>query len=395
MVANVANYAYNILMARFLGPELFAALAALLASMAIIGVPVAAILMGFAKFAADLQSERAPGKLHYLWLSALKIIGLLGALLALIAILFAGPITRSLGIAAPLPFILLMTSIPIGLLAAVNRGIVQGLERFWTYAASISAEGITKVVAGLLLVMLGFQLTGATLAIFLASIVAFATLLPALWPLRKTPVVTFPRRSLLQFSFFTLAITLVVTLFLNADVIVAKAVLPAEIAGRYAAASTIAKIIPYIVSAVVSAMLPRIAQLVTKGQPVTSILHEALLLTAGTGGGIYLLYLLLPRFVLGLLYGSLYLEAAPLLATLGGAMLIYAVANVFLTYFLSTKDARVSWALGISVLGLLLLISLYHASAQQLATALLSASALLLTSLGITFAVSREEKHAD
>ncbi len=388
-VANVTNYLYTIVMARFLGPELFAALAALLATMTVIGVPVQAILLGFTKFAADLESEQATGKLRYLWLSALRIIGSLGTLLALVAIAFVGPITAALGIDAPLPFILLMLSIPIGLLVAVNRGVVQGLERFWAYAGSISAEGLAKVGFGILFVYGGYQLVGATGAVLAASVVAFLSLLPSLWPLTKVKSVPFARRQLLRFSFFTLAITLVITLFLNIDVIVAKAFLDGEAAGQYAAASTVAKIIPYIVSAVVSAMLPRIAQLVTKGEQSSGVLREAMLLTGGVGALIYGLYLLIPAKILGLLYGSLYLGAAPLLATLGGAMLLYAIANVLLTYFLAAKDARVLWSLAISTLGLFLLIGLSHNSATELATALLGASSLLLVSLTITFALTR------
>lgn len=390
-VANVTNYLYNIVMARFLGPELFAALAALLATMTVIGVPVQAILLGFTKFAADLESAQARGKLKYLWLSALQVIGALGFLLALVAILFVGPITRSLNIDAPLPFILLMISIPIGLLVAVNRGIAQGLERFWAYALSISAEGIAKVGFGILFVYGGYQLVGATGAVLAASLVAFLSLLPSLWPLTKIESIPFARRELLRFSFFTLAITLVITLFLNVDVIVAKAFLDGDAAGHYAAASTVAKIIPYIVSAVVSAMLPRIAQLVTKGEQHTGVLTEAMVLTGGVGIAIYALYLLIPTKILGILYGSLYLDAAPLLATLGGAMFIYAISNVLLTYFLSTKDARVLWSLCISTIGLFAFITLGHNTAQQLATALLSASGLLLVSLGITYALTRHK----
>lgn len=388
-VANVTNYLYNIVMARFLGPELFAALAALLATMTVIGVPVQAILLGFTKFAADLESENSRGKLKYLWLSALQVIGALGFVLALIAILFVGPITRALGIDAPLPFILLMISIPIGLLVAINRGVVQGLERFWSYALSISAEGLAKVGFGVLFVYGGYKLVGATGAVLAASLVAFASLLPSLWPLSKVESIPFARRELLRFSFFTLAITLVITLFLNVDVIVAKAFLDGDAAGHYAAASTVAKIIPYIVSAVVSAMLPRIAQLVTKGEQHTGVLTEAMILTVSVGAIIYALYLLVPAKILGILYGSLYLDAAPLLATLGGAMLIYAISNVLLTYFLSTKDARVLWSLGISTLGLFVAIGLSHNSAEQLAVALLSASSLLLVSLSITYALTR------
>lgn len=388
-VANVTNYLFNIIMARFLGPELFSALAALLATMTVIGVPVQAILLGFTKFAADLESENSPGKLKYLWLSSLQMVGLAGAVLALVAIAFVGPITHSLHIDAPLPFILLMISIPIGLLVAINRGVVQGLERFWAYTLSISAEGITKVGVGILLVYGGYRLVGATGAVLAASVIAFASLLPSLWPLTKIESIPFARRQLLRFSFFTLAVTLVITLFLNVDVIIAKAVLSSAAAGQYAAASTIAKIIPYIVSAVVSAMLPRIAQLVTKGEQHTGVLKEAMLLTGGVGLAIYALYLLIPTKILSILYGSLYLNAAPLLATLGGAMLIFALSNVLLTYFLSTKDIRVLWSLGISTLGLLILVGLYHGSAQQLATSLLSASSLLLVSLGITYAVTQ------
>lgn len=390
-VANVTNYLYNIVMARFLGPELFAALAALLATMTVIGVPVQAILLGFTKFAADLASEDARGKLRYLWLSALQVLGVLGGLLALIAIAFVGPITRSLNIDAPLPFILLMLSIPIGLLVAVNRGVAVGLERFWAYAASISAEGLAKVGFGILFVYGGYQLVGATGAVLAASVVAFVSLLPSLWPLTKVESIPFARRQLLRFSFFTLAVTLVITLFLNVDVIVAKAVLDGEAAGQYAAASTVAKIIPYIVSAVVSAMLPRIAQLVTKGQQHTGVLTEAMVLTGSVGALIYLLYLLVPTKILGILYGSLYLDAAPLLATLGGATLLFAMANVLLTYFLSTKDARVLWSLAASTLGLCVFIALGHSTAQQLALALLASSSLLLISLGTTYALTRHK----
>lgn len=382
-IANITNYAYNIIMARFLGPELFASLVALLATMTIVGIPAMAILLGFTTFAADFKGS--PGKIRYLWISGLRTVGIAGVIIAAIAIALAGPVLDFLNVEHTLPYILLMASIPVGLLAAINRGLVQGMERFWSYAASISGEGITKVVLGLLFVLGGYQLGGATAALLGAGVVAFLLPLPALRPLLRVQAEPFPRRTLLSYSVFTTFVTLVIILFLNADVIAAKAFLPADVAGRYAAASTIAKIIPYAVSAVVSAMLPRIAQLVTKQERDTPVLIEATVLTLMGSLAIYAVYLLVPETVLGVLYGTLYLDAAPLLGTLGGAMLTYALANVFLTYFLSTKDTRVTWALTVSGLALLTLLFRFHASAEDLADAVLGSTLVLLASVGATY----------
>ena len=385
MVANVSNYAFTILMARLLGPSIFAALVALLATMTIVGIPANALLVGFLKFAADFASQGELGKLRYLWASSLKFTGVFGLIVVGIAVVAAKPITNLLHIGQPIAFTILILGIPLGLMAAINRGLLQGLERFSVFAISVSAESITKVALGVALVLAGYQLNGATLAISIAGAVALLSTWPGIHHLRKEKTVKFKRRTLIQLSFLTLIITLVGTVFLNIDVIVAKIFLSNSEAGQYAAAATIAKIIPFLVSAIATVMMPRVAQLAAKNKNHQGALTEALSFTTLAGATVYLVYVFAPQFVLKILYGVRYLDAAPLLIPLGGAMLLYTLANVFLYYFLSIGCRQVFWALGVSALSLIGFIAASHSTANGIAIAMLEACAVLIIGLATTY----------
>jgi len=390
MILNVANLVFNVLMVRLLSPGNFGALAALVGTMAIVGIPASALLNGFLKFAADFTSRNELGKLRYLWASSLRFTGLLGVIAMIIAIVAAGPITTALHVNQPEAFIFLLLSIPIGLMAFINRGLVQGLERFEIYALSLGAEGITKVIAGFFLVTVGLQLNGAALAISIAAIAALVSTWPGVHHLRREEPVRFQRRTLLQFSALALVVTLVGTVFLNADFIVAKRFLSADNAGAYAAVSQLAKTILYIVSAIATAMMARVARIHAEGGDDRPVLIQALKFTGAASLAIFAVCAAAPRWVLGL-YAPRYVGSVALLLPLSEAMLLYALANVLIYYFLSIGSTRIVWALVVSAFAFVGLLSLQHGSASELATAMLSSCAVLFVTLTATYLTTKPQ----
>lgn len=384
MILNVANLLFNVLMVRLLSPSNFGALAALVGTMAIVGIPASALLNGFLKFAADFSSRNELGKLRYLWASSLRFTFLLGIVGALVAIVAASAITNSLHVNQPEAFVILILSVPIGLMAFINRGLVQGLERFDVYALSVSAEGITKVVLGAALVLAGWQLNGAALAISLAALAALASTWPGVHHLRAEKPISFKRRTLLQFSALALVVTLVTTVFLNADFIVAKRFLDADSAGAYAAVSQLAKTILYVVSAIASAMMARIANLHAEGSDGRPVLTQAIKFTAATSLAMFVVCAAAPQFVLGL-YAPRYMESVALLLPLATAMLLYALANVYIFYFLSIGSVKITWALLASAIAFSIFLANSHATALGLANAMMSSCAFLLVALLATY----------
>ena len=123
--------------------------------------------------------------------------------------------------------------------------------------------------------------------------------------------------------------------------------------------ATIGRIVLYIPTAVVALMFPRVAGQHAQGRATTALARRALLVTVGLCALIILAFLARPDLIMRLLFGQQFLGEAALLAPYGIAMLLLALVNVWMLYFLAVQETR--YTVFLLMGALLLLVVLFTA----------------------------------
>jgi O-antigen/teichoic acid export membrane protein len=219
----------------------------------------------------------------------------------------------------------------------VERGALQGFQRYRVVALSIVGEALARIVFGLVLVALGLDVTGA----FLATGLSLAAVAAALaLPLRRLlpphrPHVAARLRDLLAGAWMpVLGLTLLFALQ-EVHVIVVKHEADADTAGSYAVAAVAAKAIIWVAVGLGMYLLPEAARRVLGGEDGRPILLRTLALIAAVAAPMVLLYAVAAKPLLGAVFGDDLTQAAGALPWLALAMALLACAYLAVQYMLA------------------------------------------------------------
>src|SRR4051794_20891233 len=181
MAANFIALAYTIVFARVLHSDGYGSLAALVSTFLILSVPGSALQMTVAREVsrAVAADEPYPAAGVWGWLRTLVAVTI-GA--TLVSILCRSLIANAVGV-PDLPWAA-AAAVPAGclwLILSVQRGALQGLQRYKMVGFSLIGEAMMRLIAGLVLVGLGMGVTGAFLGTAVSiGCVAVALTLPLL-----------------------------------------------------------------------------------------------------------------------------------------------------------------------------------------------------------------------
>ena len=123
--------------------------------------------------------------------------------------------------------------------------------------------------------------------------------------------------------------TIGVTALYNTDVILVRHFLSAYEAGLYAALSVLGKIIFFGTAPVVTTMFPLVSEAHARGERYHRIFLLSLMFLVAIAGSVTLLFTILPTFMMKLLIGSQYLDAAVYLAPFSLFLSLCAVIYLF------------------------------------------------------------------
>lgn len=361
LVVNVLNYGYALVLGRWLGPAEYGSYAAFMSLFLLLTVLPLSLQQVGARHAAAGSSA-----LGYTRLQALRLGGGLGAGLTLLCV--------PLGLVSSLPplwYAILGAFLPLYALLGAARGETQGRQQQGRLGTNMVLEHLSKIALTFPALLV---LPGATAAV----VATLAGVGVALWALRNTLGEPGPSRPDPGYVLATGGNLLAQALILNADVLLAKALLEPAQAGLYAAVAMIGRIVFYGSWAVGMAVFPMVAQAHAQGRDPTRLLgwafsSVALISLAFTGA-----CAAAPGWVVGVLFGPDYLAAAPLVAPYALMTTLYALANVVSNHFLAQGHGQLGWwglGAGLLQLGLMLL---WHGSGLELIVAQGVAKGLLL-----------------
>ena len=365
-IVNLGNYLYNLIMGRWLGPAAFADVSLLVTLFLVVTLVTGTLQTVAARFAAIYQARGNLADQSGLRRWGVRMAWLFG-LGALAVMVLGAPFWQSFfHTASAWPFVILGIGVPIYFAQGVDRGVLQGQLRFIWLAMSYQAEMWVRLIAGVLLVWLGFGVNGAIAALTISFVATWLVAMQVRRTLPRNGIFTPEQRHEAITYAGPVAVALLSQIAINnSDVLLVKHYYPPEEAGLYAALALIGRIVFFATWSVVTVLLPSVAQRHEQGLPHRHLLWLSLGLVAAASVVVVAGAYFAGEWVVNLLFGPEYLAIAPLLWLYALATTLFALANVFIVYQLSLGQRVGSWlALGAGIIQIGAII-LFHATLTQ------------------------------
>jgi O-antigen/teichoic acid export membrane protein len=380
LLVNAFNFAYNVFMARRLGPSEFGHINAAVTMLMIASCVSLAFQLVCTKFVVrNPTSETKAGVFRSLlkksWIVSLP----LGAAL----FLAKAPVARYLNL--PDPWIIGALAIGIAVYApvGVKRGAMQGLCSFSRLGGNFVLEAMIRFVVGVLLVLLGYGALGAVGAISAAVLAAyFVPRVPG--ELRVKPAFGEPP----SFAEAVQAIVFFVgqVIINNVDILMVKHFFDPGPAGLYAALSQVGRLLYFICwFGVVNAMFPVSAGAREEGKEQSHTLLVGVVLVLGISAAFVLLVGLFPHLVMGLIFGSKFTQTESLLALYAAATGLYSLSVVLIAYEMSRRIANTGWLQLLFSGAMVVVIGSFHGSLREVVMVRIVLMALMLVLVAFPF----------
>jgi O-antigen/teichoic acid export membrane protein len=379
MLVNLFNFAYNMVMARMLGPGEFGHINAAVTILLLSSCVSLAFQLVCAKFVA--RNKTAGGK-------AAVIHALLGkawiASLALAAVLFLGqkPIAHYLNLPSPWMMGILALGIAAYAPLGVKRGAMQGACAFPLLGGNFVIEALVRFAVGVILVMAGYSVLGAVGAISAAVITAY--FLPPI------PAQLRVRAEIAEPPSFAEALQAIVffvgqVIINNVDILLVKHFFPSDPAGIYAAIAQIGRLLYFAAwFGVVNAMFPVAAAAKEENRKAHGI-GLPLLLVFGLSLAFIVIAALFPHLIMSVVFGSRFVETGWLLALYAAATGLYSLSVVFIAYEMSRRIANTGWLQLMFSGALVLGIGLFHHSLHEVIMVRMVLMAVMLGMVSLPF----------
>lgn len=325
LVASAANYGLNLVLAQWLSPAAFGDATLMVTLM--LGLTILAV--GLQLVSAHLASTDTADDVHLLavrgfllrwaWVGGWAFAGLM---------LFTAPLLQSaFRTGSSMPFAILAVGLPFYLAQAVERGVLQGQLRFRRLATSYVVEAAVRLAGGLLLVLAGFGVEGATLGLTGSFVASWLVVRSHRSARRYDGAAAVAGAGALVRSTSVLLVGQII--INNGDVIVAKQMLDPGSAGRYAAVALVGRAVFFCSWAVVNAAFPLSAR--EDSTDRSSILRWALVTVSAMSGLAVAVIAASASAVVPVAFGDEYRQVLDLFAPYAVATGFFAVANVIAT----------------------------------------------------------------
>jgi len=380
-LVSVLNFAYNVAVARMLGPAGFGHAAVAITLLMFVSAVTLSFQLVCAKLVARSESVAEKAAVYQRLMHRAWKIGLgVGVGLALSSTLLA----RYLNLPSPWMILVLAAGFTLYVPVGARRGGMQGMCAFKRFATSYVSEALVKFLGAVILVEMGFGAMGAISAISASLVLAYV--FPSVPRELKSAAATGfelsgreARQAIVYFAGQVL--------ICNTDILLIKHFFSPEKAGLFAAVALVGRVVYFASWTVVSAMFP-ISAAAKDAEPSKSLLAIPVAFVILLTAGFVTMLTLFPDFVLHLVFGRMFAAGANLDSLLALYALnagIYSMSVVLIAYEMSRRIANTGWwqfAFSGAIVGG---IYLFHSTLRQVIAVELTCMTLLLIVVAIPF----------
>ena len=381
------NFAYNVAVAQFLGPDGFGQATAVYTLLILLSAVTLSFQIVSAKVVARQQSPEAKSAAFRIYHRQAWVCGVV---LSALLVLLRDTVSQYLNLPSSTLVILLAAGLAFYVPLGAKRGYIQGACSFRNLATNLVLEGFVRLIGSLALILLGFGVPGVIAANAVAVAIAYLFALPKLVPARPSELQMDGgfREGLQAIVFFVGQVGIN-----NCDIVVVKHFFAPTSAGLYAAVALVGRVVFAFSWAVISTMFPIAASSHRPEDRRHGILSTAALLVFGIGAILTLFLRLAPASLWTLMFGSRFVAAGghnlPFLLFLYAATsTVYALSVVFIAYEMSYKIANTGWVqlafCGVLIAGMYR----FHSSLEQVIRVQLIMMTLLLVAVAVPFLVN-------
>ncbi len=343
LAASAANYVLNLVLARWMTPTEFGDANLIVTLM--LGLTAAAVAL---QLIAARGVSTARVAIATFRMATLRRAWTIGSLVA-ITLAVTSPLLRDLtSSASAIPFAVLAIGLPCYLAQAVERGVLQGQLRFAPLALTYVIEALARLGVAIVLVVLGFGVTGATVGITVSFVASWW------WGRRAASIdlvatdelvgeatsdsvgADHDRQAATQATMLLLVGQIIIN---NGDVVLAKALFDAAEAGVYAVVALIGRAIFFLSWSVVSAAFPHAANS-DDSVARAAIRRQAMRTVTAVCVAVTVPIALVGPAVVPVLFGAEYASAGSLLLPYALATSFFALANVVATLGVASGTRR-------------------------------------------------------
>ncbi|MEP7197126.1 MAG: oligosaccharide flippase family protein [Saprospiraceae bacterium] len=336
IISNLLAYAFHLVAGRMLGPEDYGTLGALLSLYLIVALPGGALAYGVSKFTTQYHLNLEFGKMSLLRRRIQFEVLVFSGILFVLIYIFSSQISDFLKINSPLAVILMSSTIAFALILPINRGLLQGMKKFQALSLNNIFEAFSRFILLVAFTFLGYGIHGAILAYGIGYLIAFLLVFPFIKEVTDASVTSdsILIKPVRQFIFKVLLLNVIIQLLLNVPTLYIKHYYSSAFTGYWIAALNITRISLSLTSAISLVMFPEIIE-TTDLKLKRKIFIKSLLLVFLATSAMALVFILIPGFILNIMYGQSYTDAIPLLKILGVAMIFVSILQLSVDCFLA------------------------------------------------------------
>ena len=376
IITGIFGFVFHFYMGRILGPANYSVLGVILSIIYIMGIGLNTLQTGITKFVSDFNTKREYSKISYLINRSLKKLTIYGVIL-LIIFLFITPILSKFLHITITPLLIISPCVIFLILLPINRGSLQGLQRFKGLSFNLIIEGTVKLLGGILLVLLGFGVYGAIISIVLSYIISFFAGFYPLKDIVKKNKKEFDTKKVYKFSLSVLIALISLTLMYSIDLILVKHFFNAVESGYYAAAALLGKILFFATISISQVMFPKVSELYNKRKESKPILIKSLLISLIIIIPATIIFYSFPKLIVNILFGPKFLPITNYIGPFAIIIGLFSLVYIITFYNLSINKKRFLYILIIFNILQIILITLFHSTLMQVINILIIYMVLL------------------
>lgn len=378
LLANFFNFIFNLFMSRSLTVSEYGVLASVMSLIVFPSLVSSAIIPIVVRFAGDYFAKGNYPLLRGLYIKIFKPILVLAIAAFLIFLLFLSDINTFFHIDDT--NVLLMTNVIIflSIIGVINSAFLQAKLAFGFQVFVSVINATVKLILGSILVIMGFSVAGATIAMIVAILIGYIV---SFFPLRfildkKISSPSISTKALFSYGLPSSLTLLGLTSLISADIMLVKHLFDPHQAGLYAGLSLVSRVVFYVTAPIGSVMFPLIVQKHSRNENYTNTFKFSLALVFLPSLLLTIFYAIFPQFsILFFLKREEYLAVSSYLAPFALFITIYGILSILCNFYLSIHKTKVFIPIIIGALLQIVLIYFFHQNFMQ----------IIIISLVITF----------